>query len=503
MQSPRDWGVAFDDALKLLGFPGERTLDSVEVQTLARWHELLAQFARLERVTPRMALGEALARLRRMALAADFQPETQDVPIQVLGVLEAAGIGFDHLWVMGLAEDAWPLHPPVNPFIPFALQRAAGVPNASPSQGAQLARKLTAGWLSAAGEIVLSHPRREGDRDLQASPLIQGIPEATPDVPECRSWREVLFRGRALERVVDPAPPAPVRRVRGAGAALLKDQAACPFRAFARHRLGAEPMDAPHAGLDPRERGTLVHAVLAALWRELQTRDALNELREPAFSALLERAAAQAIETTLRQGAHALAGRLAAIEQDRLERLARSWLEHERSTRGSGPAFRAVLLEERREIGIAGLQLGVRLDRVDETADGRRIVIDYKTSEATLPSILRERPEEPQLPLYLTALEPDAEAVAFAQVRAGDMKFVGLASAQDLLPGTRMPRQAMRQSGACADWPAQRAFWRAELERLAREYAQGRADVDPKRAFATCRECGLHALCRIRERAAP
>lgn len=510
LQTTREWGVAFADALRLIGFPGERALDSSEYQALAKWHELLAQFARLERLLPKIGFAAALARLRRMANATDFQPESPEVPIQVLGVLEAAGMEFDHLWVTGLTDDAWPLHPRVNPFIPFAAQRAAGVPNAAPGETLSLARALTAGWLRGSGETVLSHPRREGDRDLQASPLILDIAQGELELPSFPAWRDkIRTQGMApssegpvvsLERIRERASPVSVRSVRGAGAALLKNQAACPFRAFARHRLGADPMDAPHAGLDPRERGTLVHAVLAAVWREIQSKARLDALREPQFGALLERAASHAIERGLRHGAQALTGRFGKIERGRLVRLARSWLEYERRARRDLPDFHVAALEERREIEIGALKLNVRLDRVDETAAGERIVIDYKTAEAKLPSILRERPDEPQLPLYLSYSERSAGAAAFAQVRAGAMKFVGLARAERILPGARTPEQAMRQSGARANWQAQRVFWREELEQLARGYAEGRAEVDPKRPLATCRECELQVFCRIEER---
>jgi hypothetical protein len=102
-------------------------------------------------------------------------------------------------------------------------------------------------------------------------------------------------------------------------------------------------------------------------------------------------------------------------------------------------------------------------------------------------------PNEPQLPLYLTAAEPDAAAVAFAQVRAGDMKFAGLACEPGLVPGADVPE---------GGWAAQRAAWRAELGRLADEFAAGGGAVDPKRPGETCRLCDLHPLCRVRERGA-
>ena len=139
------------------------------------------------------------------------------------------------------------------------------------------------------------------------------------------------------------------------------------------------------------------------------------------------------------------------------------------------------------------LRLSLRLDRVDLLATGERIVIDYKTGRAVIPSLLGDRPDEPQLPLYLTVAEPDAAAVAFAQVRAGDVRFVGLARKAGLLPGTKPP---------VVGWDEQRAAWRVELERLAGAFAAGNADVDPKRLGETCRLCTLQPLCRIHERAA-
>ncbi|HSE00773.1 MAG TPA: hypothetical protein VLB72_08580, partial [Burkholderiales bacterium] len=115
-QPPSAWARAISEALALVGFPGERGLDSTEFQTLAKWHEVLAEFAALDFVVPRTGFADAMSRLRRMAADALFQPETLEVPIQVLGELEATGMQFDHLWVMGLSDDIWPRAPHPNPF---------------------------------------------------------------------------------------------------------------------------------------------------------------------------------------------------------------------------------------------------------------------------------------------------------------------------------------------------------------------------------------------------
>jgi probable DNA repair protein len=493
VRSPSDWARAFGDALALLGFPGERPLDSAEYQTLKKWHEVLAGFAGLDRVAARMGFAEALGRLQRMAADAVFEPEAPDRPIQVLGVLEAAGMVFDHLWVVGLSDEDWPMPPRANPFLPLRVQSQAGVPGASPASALQLAERRTEEWLSGAAEVVLSHPRREADRDLAPSPLIARIPERALEIPGHATWRDAIQRAAKLERFADlRAPGPPTAYPTRGGAALLKNQAACPFRAFARHRLGAAGIESPHAGLDARERGTLVHRTLAAAWKALGTKRALTALNETELRALLASAAAGAIAGERHRRPDTLSGRFAAIEQARLVRLATAWLGCERSREDFG----VLRVEDRRTVRIGPLALDLRLDRVDETADGTRIVIDYKTGKASIADIVEPRPDEPQLPLYVVGAEPGAAAAAFAQVSADAMRFVGLAREEGLLPGVETAGEA----GAAPSWDEQIAAWRATLEGLAREFASGHAPVAPKRRPDTCRECDLHPLCRVHER---
>lgn len=495
-QAPSAWARAFSEALAAAGFPGERALDSVEYQTLKRWHDVVAAFAALDRVVPRMGHAEALARLRRMAVDTLFQPESQDVPVQILGVLETSGLTFDGLWVMGLGDESWPPPQRPNPFLPLAVQRAAGLPQCSPADALATARRITERWCASADEVVLSYPLQEDDRDLRPSPLIAQVAEADPDITIYPDFRGTIHASRDIEMLADDvAPPLDDDLVAGAGAALLKDQAACPFRAGARHRLHAATPEVPHAGLDALERGTLVHNVLAKVWDRLRNSDALQTTGRDELDALIESAADAAMERIRRDRPTALSGRFADIEKRRLAALARAWLEEDRK-RG---AFTVLAVEDKRGMAIGRLRLNARLDRVDETADGRRIVIDYKTGNANVADMLGERPEEPQLPLYLVTAEPDAAAVAFARVRTGKIAYVGLARDGDLLPGIKAHADT-RHSDQYPAWPDLVTAWRTDLERIAGQFADGVSVVDPKRYPQTCRFCDLQPFCRIRER---
>lgn len=507
-RAPSAWARAITDALKLMGFPDKgRSLDSAEYQTLKKWHEVIAGFALLDRVSAKMGYAEAVGRLRRLAAETLFQPEVPHAPVQILGVLESAGIEFDHLWVMGLTDEAWPIHPRPNPFLPLDAQRNARVPEASIEATLALDAAITRGWLAAAREVVLSHPQAEGERKLLPSPLLRDLAQAALASPAYPRHRDLIHAAANIESMEDAVappladpmvppladhldPPLAAGAALAGGTSVITDQSACPFRAFALHRLDAQSPAAPHAGLDAMERGILVHRVLASAWGQLKTKTNLDAIGEGELEALLARSADEAVNRVKRHRPATLAGRFAEVEKGRLVRLARAWLEMEREARGDD--FTVAAVEDKRNLAIGPLTLRGKLDRVDELEDGRRIVIDYKSTAAPSSAWLGERPDEPQLPLYLVATEPDAVAIAFAQVKAGDMKFAALAADETLLP--------VWKSLPDIGWDAQVAAWREVLARLATQFAAGEAAVHPKNPQTTCRNCDLQPLCRIHER---
>lgn len=472
-RTPHEWARHFTALLKSIGYPGERGLDSAEFQAHARWNETLAELACLERVAPRMTQGQALAKLRRLCAGALFQPESPDAPVQVLGILESAGLEFDCLWVSGLSDEAWPLAARPDPFIPVALLKKAGVPEASAEGSYELDRRITAHWFCAAREVIVSHPLRVGDRELSASPLIAAIAEGKVEAPAFPGYRDVLFAARARVCVADGiAPPIPAAQVRG-GTKVLSDQAACPFRAFARHRLGARALEEPADGLDASARGDLLHELMARLWRQLKDSTALATDVGPA----IERAAAGAVAEL------EIEGRFAALERTRLAKLAREWLAIERER---GP-FSVAAVEDERGLAIGPLEFSGRIDRMDRLADGTHALIDYKTGQVTRQGWIGERPLDPQLPLYAVTAREDVSAIAFARLKTGQMKFTGYGADGALVEKAK-------------DWESLKKGWKAELDSLAGGFAAGGARVDPKGGLKACRLCDLQPLCRVHEK---
>ena len=476
-QSPHDWTGHFAALLDAAGFPGERALDSAEYQARARFKELLEEYSQLGLVAAGFSPREALRHLRRLCAETQFQPEGAGAPVQVLGLLESAGAGFDALWVSGLTDEQWPQRVRPDAFLPVALQKKAGIPQASAEASLALDRRRTEGWLCAADEVLFSWARRDEDRELSPSPLIAQVPDGSVELPLFDSHRELIFRKGETETYTDEkALPVNSMAVKG-GTRVLADQAACPFRAFARHRLGAEALEAPEPGLDAMQRGQLLHSLMAEIWTELKSKEGLDK----DVSLVISRSADKAVK------ALEIEDPLAGLEKQRLIRLAGEWLDVERQR----DDFSVVAVERKVEISVANLSLTGRIDRMDRLADGTHVIIDYKTgSRATPNDWMGERPDEPQLPLYAVTAVENLSAVAFAKLKTGEMKFAGFSEREKAIPGVKPAKS----------WSGLMQYWKTELGNLAAGFAQGEARVDPKKGFATCRNCDLQPLCRVHER---
>jgi probable DNA repair protein len=260
------------------------------------------------------------------------------------------------------------------------------------------------------------------------------------------------------------------------GTRILSDQAACPFRAFARHRLAAEALEEPVEGLDARARGLLLHTLMKELWTELKGSAGLAGDVGPA----IERAAKAAVAEAK------LDDPFASLEHKRLTKLAWEWLEVERERE----PFEVVATEEKRKLTVSNLELNGRIDRMDRLEAGGHALIDYKTGKPTLNEWLGERPDDPQLPLYALNAKEDISAVAFAKLRTGEMRYMGFSDRKDLIPDVKPAK----------DWKALLAGWKKEIESLGAGFASGDARVDPKQLLHTCRYCDLQPLCRVYER---
>lgn len=485
------WAEAFGRCLAAWGWPGPpKALESTDWQAARRFGELLRELAGLSGLASPLTVGQALAQLRDLA-AAPFQPEGGEPAVFVLDRWDDPGLGFDSLWVAGLNSAVWPRPVRIDPFLPIDAQRRLGMPFATAQGCIREAEAVVDAWQSQASALVLSWPARVDDTDVEGSPLIPASLAAFAS-PGRRPSRAALQLGAATLEAVgdDPAPALAAGRAAG-GARVLEFQSACPFRAFGEMRLGSAPLEEPQAGIDRRVRGIVLHRALETFWSGLGSQAALLALdREDC-----ERRVTSSVERALGAALPAAVGaRSRGLEREWQCRAIGGLLAIERSR-----APFAVVETERDLTGrIGGLEFRLRVDRVD-AVDGSRVVIDYKTGTSGSAAWRGARMDAPQLPLY-AVLHPDRPAaIALAQANGAGARFVGVGDESILLEGITPARKFVltEDKEKDFDWPAITQHWWAWLDALARDFAAGRAVVDPKLAAATCRRCHLGGLCRV------
>jgi probable DNA repair protein len=497
-QSPLDWAELVPRLLEELHFAGARTLSSAEYQALRRWQQAVESCGSLGFDGRRMGWRDFLAELGRTLDETLFAPESRDAPIQIAGPAESAGLTADAVWFMGADEDAWPANGSTHPLLPVELQREAGMRHATAQLDWELASSITRRLLASAREVHFSYARQGEAAEARPSRLIAQIAgearEVPPELiaPAAETPSAVWFEDRS--RI--PFPPGKV----AGGAAVLTAQSQCAFKAFAIARLGAQDWEVAQAGLTPSQRGSLLHKVLHGIWAGatdgIRSHAELLRLsdREGFVAEHVRRVFARELRPHLRE---IMPRRYLELEEQRLTELVSEWLDYE-TTR---VAFEVAETEAERTVHIAGLTLDLRLDRIDRLNDDTLLVIDYKTGDASPKSWELPRPDDVQLPLYAGfAIDREKEALGglvFAKVRPGNLAFAGHVgdAAGTLFTGLGRTSPLMKTPFTAE----QLLDWRDCIEQLARDFIDGRAEVNPREVPKTCERCGLQVLCRIQE----
>ena len=489
----RGWADLFWQLLQVSGWPGERSLSSEEYQVVQRWRKLLREFASLNVMGEKIAMAQAYTELQQLTRQTLFQPQSKAASIQILGVLEAGGLSFDQAWLMGLSDQQWPAPAQPNPFIPFVLQNQYHMPHANAARELQYSQVLTNRLLCCANQVIVSYPQQEGDKVLASSALIQELPKITLtdlQLPDFTTYAQQIFNQRQQESLLDNhGPRREVNEHSRGGSDILKQQALCAFRGFAKHRLNAQALNQPQYGLTAKDQGIYLHRCLQLIWQALGSQAQLNTLAEQELQTLLD----DTIRRVLRAGS-ANAAFAKQVEQKRLQLLLYDWLMFEKKR----PAFSIQSLEAKLSASIADLDLNLRVDRIDELADGTYLIIDYKSGEIANDYWLGERLTDPQLPLYCLYSPEKATAIAFAQLKNDKLKFKGLSNNATDIDGIAAIEE-FQINETSLNWTQLQQHWRQQLTQIAQDFNTGKAKVDPCDEQLTCQYCDLQTLCRIHE----
>ncbi len=450
-----------------------------EQDEVDRWNDALSSLASLGLVSGSVSFDTAISQLRQILSGGGPERGDWSSPIHILDASDASGMRCDYAILTGLSEENWP--PPVSAsaLIPLKLQRLhvvclghrrrASIGSRKPRRNNFLewllrSQLLTRGRISPAVEQYVAHkavhwPQWQGrlPRQTYAPALLDSIEDTN-------------------------APRYQEEKPRG-GTNLIKLQSLCPFRAFAERRLNAIAPEEGSFGLDNLERGRFLHDALKQIWDRLKTQDRLREIAPEELRLLVEEVVADVVKCN---GNGPLREQASRAERIRLQGVITDWLYVELERK---QAFTVETTEEERIYDVAGLQLKLRIDRIDRLSNGKLVLIDYKSGEPSASHLDKDRPKEPQLLVYAAALGREVDGVFFGQLKPRDPRLVGY---------SRQAHTQDRKSKVLKDWYGFLEERASKVEELAREFASGEAAVDP--VHGACEYCQMKPLCRLNER---
>ena len=266
------------------------------------------------------------------------------------------------------------------------------------------------------------------------------------------------------ERTKMPQPVAPKLIPQHISASGYNSLVACPYQYYARHVLHLNELDEVREGIEKRDFGEWVHAILYRFHQQfsLLSGNEINKLQQ-ALNQISAEVFAEAVQR---------------------DYWARAWLLRWQQ---SIPAYIAAQLESetegwRYQNGEVPFELPVaedllmrgRIDRIDVLADSAGVVrvLDYKTQDAAkLKNKLKQAGEDVQLPFYAHVFE--ATEAAFISIEKN--KVLAVEPPQDVAQLSQ-----------------------ANIERLKQVFAQMRSGTSlPANGIdAACEYCEMRGLCR-------
>ena len=304
------------------------------------------------------------------------RPEKPGAALHIYGPLESRLMQTDRVIAGGLIEGVWPPAPRTDPWLSRPMRHELGLDLPERRIGLSAHDFVQ---LLGTEDVILSHSAKAGGAPAVASRFLHRLEAVAGE----SRWEAAKLAGKqyvdfalALDapaevRPVEQPAPTPPRATRPLKLSVtsIEDWLRDPYTIYARHILKLDALDPVDMPLSVADRGSAIHNAIGEFTKTFAKdlpADPVNALREIGlthFAPLMERPEAR------------------ALWWPRFQRVIKWFSEWEADRRANIAAIHA---EIRGEIPIPldderTFHLSARADRIERLADGRYIVLDYKT----------------------------------------------------------------------------------------------------------------------------
>lgn len=476
----------------------------LDQRAIAQLLNLIRQLSPIGLLKPRISWREFVEVFELVLGDQVISMSNQRAPIQVTSRAASEHKHYDALWVTDISEAKWPSAPNPNPFIPLAMQKRAKIKGVTHAQKLEEAVTLTEHWQSCSPNLVFSYVNVADEGERLPSSLLDDLElEGNPVVAE----PELVAHGHPWSAYEAPNSlmeyeQRDARKLRRsevtASTSLLKEQAQCPFKAFAIRRLRlTEPANPISRFPNKRDRGSTFHWAVEEILKKFKSQQQLQEITPAEIKKIVDELW-QRKPLLKRQPA-----RYARYEKARLKKILNIWIDFEIGTR---PDWKVLALEKQIQVTFGGLTFKGYIDRIDETGELKKLIIDHKTGNKNNYKVEKWDPNaliEPQIPMYAVA-ERDCDGLAYFAFGSSPNekapKVTGIRCEiedRDSIPqGLQEGLYSNQNPDEHLNLQTLKQQWQQRLKNVVDEHLNGVATVAPVEE-KVCDFCHLASLCRI------
>ena len=481
---------------KYLGW-GNNPISKFEYQVLEKLNDLLNEFCILDRLNFKMSIPVWIDTCIDFLKSKLFQTKNRtNNKIHILGLLESTGLYFDHMFIINMNDKRFPSYPSPNRYLPYHLQRKYSMPRVSLEKEYGVAQNIFSRLMNQSLNITVSYSKYDNENFFRPSPFIMNYSHIVNFFQEkedfntlpCIRYSENYEKKLGTKGLVNKNTVLYKK-----GVEILKNISECPYRSVLIHRLGLNIYQNNKLPLNALEKGIILHSILEAIWKDLKNVKKLRALTQKQLVVKIHYYIVQIFKKH-HFIFHNIPGFIKSIEEVRIQEMLLKWFELEKKRNID---FDVLSVEKKINIIINGMKIRLRIDRIDQLADGKIIIIDYKTSKNfNIRNLLQKNITEVQLPIYAVYEKSDAISIALVNNHKCELKSIS-SMAHWIESNYPLTLEKVLISSKDMSIPKTfkdlKNFWKKQFEEKIFSFKSGNITITP--SHQSCQYCKFDAIC--------
>ena len=412
-KKPKEWLSYINDKLKKIDW---LTLDS-ELNNdnfiFKKWIQLLKDCEQSLISHENISYGNFIKLIERTAENTYIQVYSSHQQVKILEYNDAIGMEFDYLWLSGLDNHVWPNKHKHYSFFSRELQNEHNFPESTPNKSTEHEKKILSDLMSSSKNTVLSYSHSRDEMQLSFSDLITIDLEESDTHKDPGNFSESSFDSDNIVFLEEDAPTIKNTEKLKGGASMVQRYKEDPFSGFALGRLNISEKRKPTFGIDPLNRGTIVHNAIAFFYADLPSQTDMRSWKTDRIKSRLDKAIIEAFHPFVTLNENTFEQIFFEIEKNRTKKILETLIHFDLNK----DKFKIKSVEKSVQLKYSSIILNLKIDRIEEYATKQLCIIDFKTGKVKKILDKNKQFKELQLFVYAAAVGGPVDIISYVYLK--------------------------------------------------------------------------------------